>query len=99
MNSDFERAEYHPPANRTKVLEELYRCPDCLDHGVVDLVDPESGLPPIAAPCRHCRPISYRRWSEGHYKLDHHCPECSALRNGQIGPADYDHEGRWIGAP
>jgi hypothetical protein len=88
-----------PPVNRTRVLEPTYRCPECFDRGYAEVTDPESGLPAIALPCRHCRPIGYRRWSEGHYQLDHHCPECSALRTGQISPADYDKEGRWLGAP
>lgn len=98
MNSEPERLRPIPP-NRTKVMEPLYRCPECFDRGVVEDTDPESGLPAIAHPCRHCRVVAYRRWQEGHYEPNHHCPECSALRAGQISTTDYDNQGFWIGAP
>lgn len=98
MNSQPEKVIVVPP-NRTRVQDALYRCPECFDCGWVETINPESGLPPAAHPCRHCRVIAYRRWHEGHYAMDHHCPECSALRTGQVTTMEYDNEGQWIGRP
>ena len=86
------------PQRHGKVLEPLYRCPECLDRGWIDDTDTDSGLPPIMHPCRHCRQVAYRRWSEGHYRLDHHCEECSAVRSGQVASHDYDRDGNWVGS-
>jgi hypothetical protein len=87
-----------PKRPASRFSEPLYRCPECMDKGWALVVSADSGLPPIAEPCRHCRTIERRRWAEGHYNVDHYCDECGAIRSGRVTRHDFDLEGNWLGA-
>lgn len=89
--------EYMPPRLKEKVLEPTYRCPVCLDTGWTFVVDQDDDVPPAVLPCRSCRYIIARRRREGHYEPNHTCPECAAIRSGDVTPLDFDAEGNFIG--
>lgn len=89
-------------AERHTVRDEDARrvtCPECSDTGWIEVTSPDLGLPLGAKPCRHCRPVVYRRWREHHFAQGHVCAECAAIRGGRISSFDFDSEGNYTGPP
>ena len=84
-----------PEAN-PNMRERLYRCPECFDCGWVVAHDDDEA--PTMKPCRHCRPVVYGRWQDGHYVPGHSCDECNAIRAGRATVHDYTESGEYLGA-
>ncbi|MFZ4431572.1 MAG: hypothetical protein ACOYOQ_00095 [Microthrixaceae bacterium] len=87
---------YEPPRLKGRIAERTYRCPECWDRRWV--VTEDEDQPPTAKPCRHCAPVEYARWRDGHHDPDHTCEECAAVRSGRASAYDYDGDGRYLGA-
>lgn len=86
-----------PPLRRERLPEPRYRCPECLDRRWVERVSPDDGHVTELRPCRHCAPVLARRCREGHFRLDHSCDECSAIRSAALRMSDFDGDGELIG--